>query len=95
MKGIILILSLLFAILANTQDFSLSKSKTDLIELNKGLIISDGEISNLQIFSLTGELILGTDTPEKSINIDSLDSGTYTLRLIRNGHVEKQKFIKQ
>ncbi len=53
----------------------------------------EGEITNIQVIDLQGRIALTLEFVQQ-IDISSLTSGSYILRIIRDGKVEQKRFIK-
>ncbi|MFT5822666.1 MAG: hypothetical protein ACI8ZM_003922 [Crocinitomix sp.] len=67
--------------------------KQDQIEITK-MNLTDGEQSQFMIYSITGQLIAGIDTDNKTETLSTKDlaSGTYILRL--KDHTYSFRFVK-
>lgn len=62
---------------------------TDFIQVN-----SKGKIESVQIFDSNGRLVASPAASEK-MNVSSLKTGAYILRLKIDGKVESMKFVKK
>jgi len=77
---------------------------TELFE-NKGLIVYPNPVSNflnidtnkkidlISVYNLQGQLVLESKNNEK-INVESLTSGQYTMKIISENKTQIKKFIK-
>ena len=54
----------------------------------------EGTVQSVQIVNLFGKVVLQSSTTE-TLHAGELANGTYVLRIVRDGKVEQQKFVKQ
>ena len=58
-------------------------------------IISKTEIETIDIFDVTGKLVLKIESPNKNIDISQLAKGLYMLRLYSEKGVTNKRIVKQ
>lgn len=51
-------------------------------------------VDKVQIFDMTGRLILEQERPEASVDVSAFENGTYFIRLFSNGESTIEKFVK-
>jgi len=63
--------------------------------LNVNMNVIGSERAIYTVFDITGRRVLNNRLLSNTIDVSMLSSGNYILRIINNGKINTQKFIKQ
>ena len=79
---------------------------TELLSLNKGLLdeikinIEQNHLQInqsydiLKIYSLSGQVVIESNTPEENISIQELAAGPYVVSILKDGEIHNEKIVK-